>query len=822
MKRRSIFTLIFLSFILLSQGQSFGDLHTLTSGRLNGGGDSISTEDIDNDGDVDILALSFMRHNIYLLENLGNNNFKTLRILGDDFPDLSKIKTSDVNNDGLIDIVYSTLDYRDQLNWLKNLGNNQFEKQSSIFSVTSVGWETVSFSIAELNGDGLDDIVVRFNEPEDNIELFELMINNGDGTFEHRTSLTDTGRVSFFQFIDFDNDNDNDIVYLSKYPNKIAILLNNGYGEFSEEVVVDEGYEYSILSFRTLDSDKDEDYDILSWTYNDSIIMHENISDNIFEKISVSNDSLFSFNNWNVQCVDLDNDNDLDIINTKLQVLENKGDNSFKYINNNTHPFTIKEYNITDINNNGNKDLICGYFSNDGISCIENISLSNFNNWKMLTSQIISLNTIGYDKINNDEYPDIIAYDRYYKYVFLLNNGLGEFSDTITTNTLHRHFSRGTFEDFNNDGFCDILSYDDYEYDTDDSSHFRFAKNNGDNSFSTVNINTYNHLIGHTPYYTDIDNDGASEVLLINKLSNKTDTIYLLKINLDFSISTHDTITLNTPLEIENIKFYDLDRNGQNDLIISSDRSLLVNYSIDGRFSHNFEVIANFSSFIACFDFANINEDPTTEIIIAMNRRIDIIENIVGGSYDALYEHEIPYSAFKLIANDLNNDGIDEVFIASYEKIGLISNIKYNTFTLESHDYTQTRFPDSFDTPYILADIDQDGDLDILCSDNERSDISWLENNFIHASIEETNTVAAYNIYPNPARETINIDFTERITNSATVVLFDNLGKEIRQYNVKADQAQLSIGTENIKPGIYFIVLKTDKRISSSKVLIVK
>ncbi len=115
--------------------------------------------------------------------------------------------------------------YRDQLlqtpeHWLSRL--------TKATGYTKNGWQGIS--IADVNGDGLDDVFL----PEQGGLPNRLFVQNPDGTFDDRSvqsSVDFLERTLAGLFVDLDNDGDRDLV-LSSRP-AVLVLENDGRGRFS-------------------------------------------------------------------------------------------------------------------------------------------------------------------------------------------------------------------------------------------------------------------------------------------------------------------------------------------------------------------------------------------------------------------------------------------------------------------------------------------------------------------------------------------------------------------------------------------------------------
>jgi len=77
--------------------------------------------------------------------------------------------------------------------------------------------------------------------------------------------------------------------------------------------------------------------------------------------------------------------------------------------------------------------------------------------------------------------------------------------------------------------------------------------------------------------------------------------------------------------------------------------------------------------------------------------------------------------------------------------------------------------------------------------------------------IRNTEADQLIRIYPNPSSERINIDFKTSAFCDLTIV--DNTGKILKKYHLdNLDNGINNIGIEDIKPGIYFVIITGDKK----------
>lgn len=144
--------------------------------------DEVEIADMDGDGDLDMVGL----FNIYLIgytgitvyENIGGSDF----IVHDEFlfqPPLSYFKLSDINNDGLPDVVCTAFD---GLYILENQGNYILSDPYFI-EIYTYGMFLQNSVCADLDGNGYDDIIsVRYCHGELPANV-NILFNDGSGKF---------------------------------------------------------------------------------------------------------------------------------------------------------------------------------------------------------------------------------------------------------------------------------------------------------------------------------------------------------------------------------------------------------------------------------------------------------------------------------------------------------------------------------------------------------------------------------------------------------------------------------------------------------------
>jgi len=118
---------------------------------------SVFAADLDGDGDIDVISASIGEDKIAWYENLdGLGSFGSQQIIGENLVDAVIVYAVDIDNDGDIDVV-AAADDDDKMVWYENLdGQGSFGPEQII--TTSVDRPTDIYS-ADLDGDGDMDLL---------------------------------------------------------------------------------------------------------------------------------------------------------------------------------------------------------------------------------------------------------------------------------------------------------------------------------------------------------------------------------------------------------------------------------------------------------------------------------------------------------------------------------------------------------------------------------------------------------------------------------------------------------------------------------------
>ena len=640
------------------------------------------------------------------------------------------VAIGDINNDGLPDVFFCGNQVSDRL--YLNKGDLKFEDITKTSrAARNSGWSW-GVTMADVNNDGYLDIYVSRNgesmKPEDRKN--QLLINNQDLTFTESAmlyGLADAGFSSQAVFFDMDNDGDLDMYQVNQLPDARLFRRYKNIPK-SREVHY-----------------KDKMYRNDNGKYKD-----------VSKEVGISRDMTYGLS---VSASDFNNDGwtDLYIANDydKPDVLYyNNGNGTFKNVTDERlkHMSQFSMGTDTgDINNDGFMDLIT-------------LDMASDDHYRSKTNM---------GSMSAEKFHDLVNTGNHYQYMtntLQINNEGKSFSDIANIAGIAKtDWSwAGLLVDLDNDGFKDLIVSNGVKKDvrnndfltvlyeklkTDSQDFYEMTKsapsvplanhafkNLGDFKFEKVaekwGFNTPSFSSGMS--YGDLDNDGDLDIVINNMeaaafvYENKTNGNFL-KIKLEgsefnkFGYGAKAIIYYNEKTQTaENVVTRGYLSSVESGLFFGLGKETVINKVEviwqDGRtnvfenVNANKEILANYSNAETPSKSVNnkktlFNKTKASDIGLSFIHQENEFNEY---KEEVLLPHNISQNGPFTTVEDVNNDGLDDLFIGgALGQSGVLYTQKPNGNFVESLSQPWTQDKDSEDLGALFLDVDGDSDLDL-------------------------------------------------------------------------------------------------------------
>ncbi len=315
-------------------------------------------------------------------------------------------------------------------------------------------------------------------------------------------------------------------------------------------------------------------------------------------------------------------------------------------------------------------------------------------------------------------------------------------------------------------------------------------------------------IIQMHPVFADMNADGKPDLLCGDEPGN-------IHYYINTSTGTTPSFALQTR-KLGNIDVgshaapavYDLDKDNLPDLIVGNKGGILKYYKNTGVAG-----VPQFSSV------------PT----------IDSLGKVfVNESYIDPFGNKIVYTTGYAapVLNDLDSNGKPELIVGSekgnvylYKDVAAhqdsIYSAEENIFVDFSSDVNGKAIRFGFRSAPFVGLLDGDNKADIIVG-NIRGGLNFYASTNRGGPVpvvNETFSGPAFRLYPNPAGNEVTIG-TENLPANVNYHFYDIMGKEVLTGEISRFYSEKSVNTENLKPGLYIIILENSGFKSSKKLVI--
>jgi hypothetical protein len=710
---------------------------------------SFALGDLDGDGDVDILVGDsfFGSPGVSVLKNNGDQTFAAPVYYSAPLNEVvGEVALSDFDSDGDLDAFATIRGDFDQMTKIKvwrNNGNGTFAAPIEF----TTGQGPAGIVIADFTGDGKPDVVTaNYGGSSISILRHNGLTGNSAG-FLPPVNFSTANHAEKIAAADVNGDGILDVVVGGQvgtsFAASLAVMINTGNGNFAAPVAYDAapGGRFGSTAVALTDLDNDGDVDLIGGGLyssgsidNGAVTIRRNNGSGTFgsaEIILFTNPNYVS-NPKEITTGFINGDGFPDIVAAVpsgraiegFVVVNSNGSGGFNtpvYYEASQQTFDVA---IVDLDNDGDGDVITLANSSAAVTVHENLGDGSF---PVLTRyEVASLSdAVESADIDNDGDIDIVvngeldiaSNDPLLK--ILKNNGNGTFAPAIDY-TPARNFADMKLRDINGDGFVDLIFAPDGNF---PPYHFGTALNNGNGTFApTVVTNVFSCGEG-TIEAADLDHDGDLDIVLTEEETCQGGEAHIFIFRNDGNQNFVRMPDIALPGRLPHgLALAEVTGDSNIDIITALSDGMGV-FPGNGNLTFGAPIISTTAPFK--FKMADFNGDGLRDLGMIMQQPsfgTDLIGTALGngnGTFQAV-RTQTGSSVFEnlRISNDLepgdvNGDGTPDLIVFNYASNDVSAFIVNPDGSLRPHQ----RYGIG-NTPILgtLADFDGDGRLDVAAA----------------------------------------------------------------------------------------------------------
>ena len=542
------------------------------------------------------------------------------------------------------------------------------------------------------------------------------------------------------------------------------------------------------LSVFAIDLDSDGDVDILSASYIDKKISwfeNDGAADPSFTFHGNISPTANANGAYSVYATDIDNDGDIDVLSAsaedgRINWYENNGSESFTERNITTSADGAQSVYAADIDSDGDIDVLSASFNDDKIAWYENDGAADpsFTARTITTSADAAKSVYAIDLDGDGDIDVLSASMEDDKIAWYENDGAADPSFTARTITTSADGAKSVFAaDVDGDGDIDVLSASMHD------DKVVWYENDGaaDPAFTASTI-TSSADGASSVYAADVDRDGDIDVLSASSYDDKI-AWYENNGAADPSFTAH-TITTSAD-GAASVFAADLDSDGDIDVLSASlldDKVIWYENNLAALGTPTFTAATITTSADYAFSVfaADVDSDGDIDVLSASadDDKIAWYENdgAADPSFTARTISTSADRAFSVFAADVDSDGDMDVLSASYNDND-ITWYENNG----SQSFTERTIETNADGPrsVFAADVDSDGDMDVL-SASYNDKLSWHENNGSQSFTTHliANLDGAYSVFASDVDRDGDIDVLSAAYVDDKIVWYPNDGSQ--------------------------------------------
>ena len=524
---------------------------------------------------------------------------------------------------------------------------------------------------------------------------------------------------------DVDGDGNLDIIRASLYDDTVAWYENTANG-YTRHVITTSAN--GAIAVYAEDIDSDGDMDILSANYYEAkIVWYENNGSESFTAHTISTSMSYAYD---VYAADIDLDGDMDVIGAsyssdKVVWFENNGSESFTSHTVTTAADGAASVYVEDVDSDGDMDILSASINDDEISWYENNGSESFT-MRTITTGANGANTVFAIDVDSDGDMDVLSSSSYDdKIAWYENNGSQGFTARTISTTADGAFDLYAL-DFDQDGDVDVLSASLYDHE------ITLYENNGSQTFAAYVIATAVNGT-RSVYAGDMDNDGDTDIIA-TALNDDRVIVYTNETS-GLATASFVASTISTTANgARSVFAADMDNDGDIDIVSASQEDdAIAWYENNGAANPSWTAsdIATSADGARSVFAADLDNDGDMDLISASanDNTIAWYENdgAVNPSWTAADISTSASAPFSVFVADMDNDGDLDIVSASINNDAIAW---YENNGAANPSWTAVDIATSADaaTSVSVADMDNDGDMDIISASINDDAIAWYEN----------------------------------------------------------------------------------------------
>lgn len=732
---------------------------------------SVAGADINGDGQPDLIVANYGDNTVSVLlsttaPGAAVPSFAPQQVFATGTNPRS-VTIADVNGDGRPDIIVANRASNTVSVLLNTTAVGATIPSFAAQQIFSTGANPFSVATADVNGDGKPDLIVA-NANDNTVSILLNTTASGAVTSSfaaQQTFATGTSPVSVC-VADINGDGKPDLLVANVNDNTVSVLLNNTatgtmISAFGTQQTFAAGTAPESLAVADINGDGKPDVIVSNLHANTvSVLLNTTVSGAITSDFAVRQAFATGANPIAVTAADIDGDGKPDLI------VANVDDSTVSTLLNTTAPgatmpsfamqqpfSTSSPASITsiDLNGDGKLDLIVANAGSNTVSVLLDATARARAATSFATQQVFAAGAfpaaVVATDLNGDGKPDLIVANENSSAntVSVLPNATVPLAFAAHFPT-KQTFATGTspdsvnFADINGDGKPDLI-----------------VANSNDNTLSVLLNTSY---FGSAPYFAmqqtfatgaapysisaaDLNGDGKPDLIVANFGAGSVSVLLNTTAPGASTSSFAAQQTFATGSGPISTTTADVNGDGRPDLVVvnfnSQNVSVLINNTPPGSFVPSFAAQQTFATGFSphSVSAADINGDGKPDLVIADTGALTVsvlINTTVSGAVSPDFAAQQTFATgsapYSVTTADLNGDGKPDVIAANYNDntISILFNTTVSGAALPSFAVQQTLATGSHPYSVAAADLNSDGNVDLIVANTGDNTVSVLTN----------------------------------------------------------------------------------------------